>query len=235
MDSVARSANGLLASLDDDDFEAIRPHLRTVQLSQGRSLLELGEAIEHVYLPHSGVVSLVVGLETGERVEVAMVGRDSIVGLSGALGVAVAATNAVVLLPGLASIIDVDRIHAAAERSAALRTILVRHGQLLFVQAKQTAGCNASHPVEARLARWLLRVRDLAGTQRFMLTQETMAQMIGARRNSVSIVAHMLQEAGYIRYSRGHLEILDLAALTKTACGCYAAVKLQYEKLRLPS
>jgi CRP-like cAMP-binding protein len=197
-------------------------------------LIRLGEAITQVYLPHSGVVSFIVELAAGERVEVAMVGRDSIVGASAALGILVGVTEAVVLLPGTASVIDVDRFRAAVERSEALRTTLVRHGQALFVQAQQTAGCNASHSVEARLARWLLRVRDLSGSNHFTLTQELMAQMIGARRNSVSIVANTLQQARYIRYSRGHVEILDLDGLTGLACECYGAVKAQYERLRLP-
>jgi CRP-like cAMP-binding protein len=235
MDSAAPTLNGFLASLSDDDLEAIRPHLRTVEISPERSLIELGEAIKQVYLPHSGGVSLIVELAAGERVEVAMIGRDSIVGASAALGIPVAVTNAIVLLPGTASVIDVDRFRAAAEQSAALRTTLVRHGQALFVQAQQTAGCNASHSVEARLARWLLRVRDLAGSDRFTLTQELMAQMIGARRNSVSIVANVLRQSKYIRYGRGHVEILDLDGLTGVACECYAAVKAQYERLRLPS
>jgi CRP-like cAMP-binding protein len=234
MDTASQPTNGLLASLSSDDFEAIRPHLRTVELTPERSLIQLGEAIKQVYLPHSGVVSLVVELEAGERVEVAMIGSDSIVGVSAALGIPVAVTDAIVLLPGTASVIDVDQFCAAVERSAALRATLFRHGQALFVQAQQAAGCNASHAVEARLARWLLRVRDLAGSDQFTLTQELMARMIGARRNSVSIVAHMLQQAKYIRYSRGHVEILDLDGLTGIACECYAAVKAQYERLRIP-
>jgi CRP-like cAMP-binding protein len=234
MDSAAQSSNVVLASLSADDFEAIRPHLRTVELSPERPLIRLGEAITQVYLPHSGVVSFIVELAAGERVEVAMVGRDSVVGASAALGILVGVTDAVVLLPGTASVIDVDRFRAAVERSEALRTTLVRHGQALFVQAQQTAGCNASHSVEARLARWLLRVRDLSGSNHFTLTQELMAQMIGARRNSVSIVANTLQQARYIRYSRGRVEILDLEGLTGLACECYGAVKAQYERLRLP-
>ena len=234
MDSAAQSSNVVLASLSADDFEAIRPHLRTVELSPERPLIRLGEAITQVYLPHSGVVSFIVELAAGERVEVAMVGRDSVVGASAALGILVGVTDAVVLLPGTASVIDVDRFRAAVERSAALRTTLVRHGQALFVQAQQTAGCNASHSVEARLARWLLRVRDLSGSNHFMLTQELMAQMIGARRNSVSIVAHTLQQEKYIRYSRGHVEILDLEGLRGLACECYAAVKAQYDRLAYP-
>jgi CRP-like cAMP-binding protein len=233
MNPVARSASGFLASLSADDFEAIRPNLRTVELSQERLLIEAGDAIEHVYLPHSGVVSHVVELETGDRVEVGMIGRDGVLGGLAALGEAVALTSAVVLLPGAASVIDVDQLRAAAERSKTLRTTLARHGQALVAQARQTAACNAVHAVEARLARWLLRVRDLVGSDQFTLTQELMAQMIGARRNSVSLVAHMLQQANYISYSRGHVKILDLEGLAKTACECYATLRSHNERLRV--
>ena len=233
MNPVARSASGFLDSLSADDFEAIRPNLRTVELSQERLLIEAGDAIEHVYLPHSGVVSHVVELETGDRVEVGMIGRDGVLGGLAALGEAVALTSAVVLLPGAASVIDVDQLRAAADRSKTLRTTLARHGQALVAQARQTAACNAVHAVKARLARWLLRVRDLVGSDQFTLTQELMAQMIGARRNSVSFVAHMLQQANYISYSRGHVKILDLEGLVKTACECYATLRSHNERLRV--
>jgi CRP-like cAMP-binding protein len=233
MNPVARSASGFLDSLSADDFEAIRPNLRTVELSQDRLLMEVGNAIEHVYLPHSGVVSHIVELETGDRVEVGMIGREGVLGGLAALGEAVALTSAVVLLPGTASVIDVDQLRAAAERSKTLRATLARHGQALVAQARQTAACNAVHAVEARLARWLLRVRDLVGSDRFTLTQELMAQMIGARRNSVSFVAHMLQQSNYITYSRGHVKILDMEGLSKTACECYATLRSHNERLRL--
>jgi CRP-like cAMP-binding protein len=233
--SAGRSQNGFLKSLSEDDFEAIGPHLTNVEFPQGLPLIKLGQAVGQAWFPHTAVISLVVELEAGERVEVAMVGRDSILGAFAALGEPVALIDAIVLLPGLASVIEVGKLRAAAAQSAALRETLVRHGQALFVQAQQSAGCNASHSVEARLARWLLRVRDLCGRDQFDLTQELMAQMIGARRNSVSMIAHSLQQANYISYSRGHVEILDLAGLSRISCGCYAAVKEQNGRLRFPA
>jgi CRP-like cAMP-binding protein len=235
MDSEARLQNGLLRSLSADDFEALRPHLRTVELTQSRVLAKVGEPITHVYLPHSGVISLVVELAQGDRIEVAMIGRDTILNLNGALAESVAVSNAIVLLPGVASMLDVDRLRAVVEQRPALRPTLARHGMSLFVQAQQTAGCNAAHSVESRLARWLLRIRDLTSSDSFVLTQELIAEMIGARRNSVSIVAHSLQRANTIRYSRGHIEIIDLEGLTRTACECYAAVRTQYEGLLRPA
>jgi CRP-like cAMP-binding protein len=234
MDAAPRASNGLLASLGADDFELIRPHLRIVRFFQEQVLLEAGDLIRQVYFPHSGVISLVLNLEKGERVEVAMIGRDSILGAFAALGEPISLGDAVVLIPGNASMIEAEQLRSAADRSAQLRTTLIKHQQALFVQAQQTAGCNAAHPVEARLARWLLRARDLSGSSSFVLTQELMAQMIGARRNSVSIVAHTMQESNLIRYSRGHIEIVNLDALTRTACECYGTVKAQYERLLGP-
>jgi CRP-like cAMP-binding protein len=163
-----------------------------------------------------------------------MIGRQSIFGVFSALGDTIALNSAVVLVPGPASTIDLDRLRAIAEKSATLRSALIRHGLAVYAQIQQTAGCNASHTVESRLARCLLQTHDLSGGVKLLLTQEAMAQMIGARRNSVSLVASTLQQANYIHYSRGHIEILDLDGLRKTACECYASVKIQYERLLKP-
>jgi CRP-like cAMP-binding protein len=177
------------------------------------------------------VISLVVKLARGEHVQIAMVGRDSIFGAFSALGDAVALDSAVVLVPGVASTIDLDQLRFAADQSATLRAALVRHGLAVYAQIQQTAGCNASHTVESRLARCLLHTRDLSGSDKLVLTQESMAQMIGARRNSVSLVANTLQQANFIHYSRGHIEITNLDGLIKTSCECYATVKAQYTRL----
>jgi CRP-like cAMP-binding protein len=127
--------------------------------------------------------------------------------------------------------LDLDRLRAAADQSSTLRKLLARHGLAIYVQIQQTAGCNAAHPVESRLARCLLQTQDLSGDCRLLLTQETLAQMIGARRNSVSLVANTLQQANFIQYSRGHIQIHNLDGLRQTACECYATVKAQYDRL----
>jgi CRP-like cAMP-binding protein len=232
--SVPRSPNGFLASLPADDFELIRPYLCTVDLVQEFVLVEVGELLKRAYLPHRGVISLLVKFANGEHVQIAMVGSDSIFGSFSALGDATALNGAVVLVPGVASTLDVDRLRDAADRSATLRSALARHGLAVYAQIQQTAGCNAAHTVESRLARCLLQTRDLSGSDKLVLTQESMAQMIGARRNSVSLVAHSLQQAKFIRYSRGHIEITDLGGLIKTSCACYATVKAQYDRLLRP-
>jgi CRP-like cAMP-binding protein len=229
-----RSSNGFLSALDADDYELIRPHLRTVELSQELVLVEVDDALKRAYLPHRGIISLVVKLARGEQVQVAMIGRDSIFGTFAALTDPTVLNSAVVLIPGIASTLDIDRLRAAADQSATLRTTLVRHGLAVYAQIQQAVGCNASHTVESRLARCLLQTRDLSGSDQLVLTQESMAQMIGARRNSVSLVANMLQQANFIHYSRGHIELRDLDGLSKSACECYATVRAQYERLLRP-
>ena len=189
------------------------------------------EALKRAYLPHRGLISLVVRLARGEHVQIAMVGRDSVFGSFSALGDPVALHGAVVLVPGVASTLDVERLRTAADQSSTFRTALARHALAVYAQIQQTAGCNAAHTVESRLARCLLQMRDLARSDELLLTQESMAQMIGARRNSVSLVASTLQQANYIHYSRGHIEITSLDGLSKTCCECYAQVKAQYNRL----
>jgi CRP-like cAMP-binding protein len=234
LDTSPRSPNGFLSSLSADDFELIRPHLRTVDLVQDFVLVAVGETLKRAYLPHRGVISLVVDMARGEHVQIAMIGRQSIFGVFSALGDSVALNSAVVMVPGPASTIDLERLRAAADQSATFRAAMIRHGLAIYAQIQQTAGCNASHTVESRLARCLLQTHDLSGGSKLVLTQETMAQMIGARRNSVSLVASTLQQANFIHYSRGHIEITDIEGLRKTACECYASVRSQYERLLKP-
>ena len=160
-----------------------------------------------------------------------MVGRDSLVGAAAALDAGPALTDAIVVVPGIASVLRPDHLRTAADGSSVLRKHLARHEQALLVQAQQSAACNASHSVESRLSRLLLRARDLSDSEGLPLTQELLAQMIGVRRNAVSIVAHAFQQAGLVRYSRGHIEIRDIEGLRRASCECYAAVRMQCERL----
>ena len=231
MSSVERSGNRLLQALPVAEFEALRPYFEFVELAREAVLAEAGAAMTHVYLPHSGAISLVVGLSDGQTVEVAMVGRDGALGAAAALDGGISLTDAIVLLPGKASILEVTKFRAAVDRSTAFRNLLMRHEQALLAQAQQSAACNASHTVEARFSRWLLRARDLSDSETLPLTQELLAQLMGVQRNAVSIVAHALQRAGIIRYSRGHIDIRDPEGLRETSCECYEVVKLQHLRL----
>jgi CRP-like cAMP-binding protein len=229
--SDQRPPNRLLQLLPAADYEALRPHLQIVEMERETALVEAGAALTHVFLPNSGIVSMVVSLAEGQTVEVAMVGNDGIVGAAEALADGISLTDAVVLCPGTASVIGIADFRTMAGGNAVLRSLVARHEQTLLAQAQQSAACNAAHSVEERLARWLLRARDLWKGETLPMTQELLARMIGVQRNAVSIVAHALQEAGVISYSRGRIEITDVEALLGTSCECYRTVKARHAHL----
>ena len=143
-------------------------------------------------------------------IETAMVGRDGVHNAASALDGKVSLNKGIVQLAGVTSVIDADKLRTIADKNKVLRSIIIRHEQVLLAQSQQSAACNASHSVEARMCRWLMRMRDLADGDEMTLTQEFLAQMLGVRRSSVSIVAGTLQKAGFIRYRRGNIRILDL-------------------------
>ena len=232
MSSIQRPPNQLLQALPAEDFELVGARLKPLQLMRETVLVEAGVAPAQIVFPHAGAVSIVVNLSEGQSVEVAMIGRDGVVGACEALGDGVSLTDAIVLFPAAASAIELADFRIVAAQSPALRSLVIRHGEALLAQAQQTAACNAVHSVEARLARWLLRARDLHDGRTLPLTQELLAQMIGVRRNAISIVAHALQEAGTIGYSRGQIEILDVEALRATSCECHAAIRARQKQLR---
>lgn len=216
-----------MASLPSADFELLRPHLKTIELVHATVLFDAGDAIKRVYFPHTGIISLVVALKDGQTIEVAMIGFDSIVGASVALGRGFALNKGIVQASSIASILDASRLRKATEANVALRETLFRHEQAVLARAQQSAACNATHTVEARLARWLLRSHDLLGGATLPLTQEFLGQMLSVRRTSVSLVAKTLQKAELIKYGRGRIQITDLRGLKNVACECNAAVKAQ--------
>jgi CRP-like cAMP-binding protein len=226
------SPNQFLASLSGANFERLRPHLKHFELVYQTVLFEAGDTVNRVFFPHSGVISLVVGLNGGDLIEAAMVGHDGVVGASSALNGRISMSTAIVQLPGVASVLEIERLRAFADENQDLRNFLIRHEQVLFAQAQQSAACNASHTIEARLCRWLLRLRDLASSDDILITQEFLGQMLGVRRSSVSLVASTLQAAGLISYRRGRLRITDLQGLQDASCECYGAVKLLYDRLK---
>jgi CRP-like cAMP-binding protein len=228
---VNRSSNHILASLSEEVFAALRPHLSAIEFKHGAVLAEPGAAIRNVYFPHGGIISFVVELNSGEMIETAMVGKDGVVNAASALDGKVSLNKTIVQLAGAGSVVSADVLRMVADEFADFRALLNRHEQVLFAQSQQSAACNASHLVEARLCRWLLRTRDLADSEDLTITQEFLAQMLGVRRSSLSVVAHTLQKAGFIRYRRGHVRILDRPGLEEAACECYGVVKAHYDRL----
>lgn len=224
-------SNVILSSLSMSDLAALQPHLRTVHLEQKTVLHEAGDTTKTVYFPTSAVISLVVTLSSGEVTEAAMVGRDGAIGIAAALDGKIAFSRAIVQLAGDAIICDQGVFRGTALQSETLISAAMRHEQTLFAQAQQSTACMANHEIEARLCRWLLRARDLSGSDQLPFTQEFLAEMLGVRRTSVTTVARTLQEAGIIRYTRGKIEILDVPGLQEAACECYQTVKDQYRLL----
>jgi hypothetical protein len=228
---MAQSANRILNALPQNIFAALQPHLRMVHLSFGEVVAEPELPVSLVYFPHMGVISLVVEMQVGDMIETAMVGRDGVVNATSSLDGKLALHKGLVQVEGAASVIASDTLRKFADEFPPFRSLLIRHEQVLLAQAQQSAGCNASHSVEARMCRWLLRIRDLTQSDEMKLTQEFLAQMLGVRRTSVSLVASTLQKAGWIRYRRGSIQLTDVDGLRSGACECYEKVFSHYEKL----
>ena len=223
--------NQLLASLSEADAAFLSRHLKPVHLEQQKVLFEAGDTVDHVYFPSGAIISLVVTLSTGEAIEAAMVGKDGVVGASAALDGKISLSRAIVQMAGDAVTCDLEVLKKAAMQSQPLLSLLIRHEQTVYAQAQQSAACNATHHVEARMARWMLRARDLSGSDTLPFTQEFLAEMLGVRRTSVSLVAHTLQQAGMIKYARGRIQITNLEGMQETACECYATVNAHYRAL----
>ena len=231
MSTQAPPRNQLLASLSPHDGEVLHPYLRLVELTDRAVVIEPGRLDQRVYFPHSGIISIVANFSNGQSVDMAMIGRDSVVGVTAALNGEVSRTSAIVRLPGTASVLDAARLRFAAYEIKQFRDALLRHSEALSMQIEQSAACNAVHDLEARMARRLLRMRDLSGDDTLYGTQELLAEMLGVQRNSVSIIAKAFQDAKLIHYRRGMIEIVNLEGLRARACECYRAIEMHYQRL----
>ena len=223
--------NQLLASLSPDDFALLAGSLRPVDLDLKQTLHAPDQPIEAVHFPENGMVSMVVPLESGQLMEVGIVGREGMVGLPLVLGAESASVEAMVQMRGAALSLPATTLIEALDRGPALKALLLRYMQAFHVQVTQTAACNGRHPVEERLARWLLMVHDHAEGDTFPMTQEFIATMLGVRRAGVSVAAGTLQRTGVITYKHGHVAILDRPGLEGVSCECYGAVRRQSEHL----
>jgi CRP-like cAMP-binding protein len=223
--SAPNGENRLLAALQPADFSLLKPYLKQIVLEQGVLLHEQEDPVEQAYFPQSGMISLLTVMGDGQAIETATVGREGTVGAMSGLGPAHASSRAVVQVAGTAWVITTSRLQAAVRQSEHLRNIILQYKETLLGQVQQTAGCNALHKAEARLARWLLQTRDRVDSDRIPLTQDFLSQMLGVRRTTVTMVAGVLQEAGLIRYRRGHIEIVDRPGLEEAACECYSVIR----------
>jgi CRP-like cAMP-binding protein len=221
--------NRLLAAFAPVDLEPLRPHLlgRPVHIAQDQVLHVRGEPVRDVFFPETGLVSLTVDtLDGGGSAEVAVTGREGLVGAAVLLDPeAIATHEAVVQIPGTAWRVPAQALCAAVERSPALRERLLRYVQFLMVQTGQAAACNARHSLSRRLARWLLMAHDRVDGDELALRQEAVSLMLGVRREGVNLAAHSLHDSGLIRQARGRITVIDRPGLEAATCGCYRAVR----------
>jgi CRP-like cAMP-binding protein len=216
-------ANRLLASLPPEDYQALLPGLERVTLTYGEVLFEPGEPIRHVYFPGDCLVSLLTTVDDHHALEVGLVGREGMVGISLALGVELASVRALVQGTGTAMRMSAARFRKAFQGSLPLQGEVYRFVDAMLAQARQTAACNRFHVVQARLARWLLMTGDRLRSDEFLLTQAFLADMLGVRRVGVTAAACALQQRKLISYNRGRIRILDRRGLEGAACSCYEA------------
>lgn len=223
--------NQLLSALPREEYERLQPHLEFVSLEFKQVLYEPHQPIDYVYFPNNGIISLVTITEDGGTVEAATVGNEGMVGIAALLGAEHTSTQSICQVAGNALRLRTDIFQREVTPNTQLYTLLLRYTQALISQLSQTVACNRLHSVEERCCRWLLLCQDRVQSNQVALTQELLAQMLGVRRASVSVVAAILQKAGLIRYSRGKITILDREGLEAASCECYRAVKAEFDRL----
>lgn len=223
-----------IASLDAADRKRLEPHLAERVFTQGQMLYDAGEAVDQVWFPLNGVVSLMTVLPEDKMVETAAIGREGLIGVTCGPMNARASSRAIAQIQGSAACCPADIFSEVLGDSASMRTALSRFTESLFAQVQQTAACNAQHRLDERLARWLLTLHDRAESNRFDLTQSDIAGMLGVRRATVSEVGAELEGKHLIRRGRGWVEVLDRKALEDASCGCYGAMRGVMKDLGVP-
>jgi CRP-like cAMP-binding protein len=220
-------ANKLLAALPHVDSEALKSQFAIVPMAQGTVLFDVDDEVDQIFFPLSGMISLLVVLKTGNAIETATVGREGVVGAMAGLGLHKSRVRAVIQLASNVARISAAQFRKATANSKAVSDLCIRYNEALLAQARVTAACNLSHPIEARFCRWLLQSRDRAESDTVPLTQEFLSEMLGVRRTSVTEVAIKIQDAGVISYTRGIIKIVDLQKLKEISCECYETLREQ--------
>ena len=223
--------NHLLAALPAAEFERLSADLELVPLLLGDILVEPGGHLQHAYFPTTAIVSLHYELESGASAETAAVGNEGVVGISLFMGGDTTPSSAVVKTAGHAYRLKSDLLKAEFSRGGLMQRLLLRYTQALLTQITQTAVCYRHHSVEQQLCRWLLSTIDRVPTHDLVMTQELVASMLGVRREGITEAAGRLQHAGFIRYRRGHISVLDRSGLETRSCECYAVVRKESARL----
>ncbi len=223
--------NRLLAALPSVEFERVAGHLEQVPLALGEVLYEPGGQLQHAYFPTTAITSLHYVTDSGMSSEIAGVGNEGMVGVSLILGGDTMPSSAVVQTAGHAYRLERRLLKQEFDRGGTTRGLLLRYTQALVTQLMQTAACNRHHRVEQQLCRWLLATLDRVPSGQLVMTHELVASMLGVRREGITEAAGQLQQAGFIRYRRGHITVLERSGLETRACECYAVVKKEVGRL----
>jgi CRP-like cAMP-binding protein len=228
---VIPGQNRILSCLTRDLQIRLLPRMEKMSLSIRQILYEPDEPITHAWFPLSGVVSLLISLKGGEKVEVATVGNEGVAGIPLVLGADRGPLKAVCQVAGQALRMRADNFRRSLDEHPEFADIVRGYAQAMFDQVAQTTACNHVHSVQQRMCRWLLMTHDRVGASEFHLTQEFLAQMLGVRRPSVTVAAGELQRSGLISYQRGRIRISDRAGLEAGACECYDSLRREFDRL----
>ena len=223
--------NQLLAALSTAEVDALRSRLELVQMRLGDMVYEPGEKLEHVYFPTTAIVSLHYVTASGATCETSGVGCEGVVGISLFMGGDSTPSSAVVHTAGYAYRLRRQVVKQEFDRHDLLGRVLLNYVQALITQVSQTAVCNRHHSVDQQVCRWLLMTLDRIPSGELVITQELIAAVLGVRREGITQAAGKLQLAGYIRYRRGHVTVLDRPGLETHACECYGVVKKELGRL----
>jgi CRP-like cAMP-binding protein len=223
--------NHLLAALPAAEFERLAPHLELVPMLLGETLYEPGGKLQHAYFPTTAIVSLHCNLESGSSAEIAGVGNEGVLGIALFMGGDTTPSSAVVQTAGHGYRLQGKLLKEEFNRAGLLQRLLLRYTQALVTQMSQTAACNRHHSIEQQLCRWLLLTLDRLPSNELIMTQELIAGALGVRREGITEAAGKLQRAGFIRYRRGHIAVLERSGLETGACECYAVVKKELGRL----
>jgi CRP-like cAMP-binding protein len=223
--------NRLLARLSDEHMQALCPLLERVHTDVKDVLHERNQAIDHVHFPYTCSLSNLIILLDGTAIEVGTVGNEGFSGVELLANASAATETCICQIEGESLRMTGRDFQEAVKGSSPLRRIGNCYLQTYLAALSQSVACNRKHSLEARFARWLLITHDRVQGQDFTLTHEFLADMLGAQRPSVSVVAAAFQKAGILQYSRGHVKILDRAQLEATACECYECIREQFERV----
>lgn len=223
--------NRLLAALPRDEYERLLPSLQQVSFSLGEVVYEFGGQLDYVFFPTTSIVSLLYTMENGSSAEMGLTGNDGVVGIALFMGGGTMPNRAVVQSAGAAIRMRAKVLQDEFALGGKFQYLLLRYTQALITQISQTAVCNRLHSVEQQLCRWLLLSHDRVKADELIMTQELIADMLGVRREGVTVAAGHLQDVGAISYVRGHILILDRQKLEETVCECYRVVKDEFDRL----